>query len=108
MSRVVRSRGTPLRWIKNLECLACAAISPFLGDATRGECDNAHVETDGMGRKADYDKIVPLCRTHHQRYDRHRFPFDNPAAREAMQNMARVVHAAWLASAGASQREERA
>jgi hypothetical protein len=26
-----------------------------------GPCDNAHIETGGMGRKADYTKIIPLC-----------------------------------------------
>lgn len=29
-------------------------------------CENAHLENDGMGRKANYDLIVPLCPTHHR------------------------------------------
>lgn len=28
--------------------------------------ENAHIETGGMGRKADADKIVPACRRHHR------------------------------------------
>lgn len=28
-------------------------------------CENAHIESGGMGRKADADKIIPLCRDHH-------------------------------------------
>lgn len=39
-------------FVKGLPCVVCG-ISP---------CDNAHIEGGGMGRKADYDKIVPLCR----------------------------------------------
>lgn len=38
-------------FVKALPCLVCR----------RGPCDNAHIETGGMGRKADYTKIVPLC-----------------------------------------------
>lgn len=38
-------------WVKSLPCAACQ----------RSNCQNAHTENGGMGRKADYDTIVPLC-----------------------------------------------
>lgn len=31
-----------------------------------GPSDNAHIVGGGMGRKADYDTIIPLCRKCHQ------------------------------------------
>lgn len=34
------------------------------------ECENAHTETGGMGRKADADTVVPLCTRHHAEYHR--------------------------------------
>ena len=84
-----------VRFVKGLPCLVCNALSPFIGETTRGRSDNAHVETDGAGRKADYDRIIPLCRSHHTRYDEHRHPFDDEAARDAAKGMAAVVEAAW-------------
>lgn len=38
-------------FVKALPCIVCG----------HGPCDNAHIESDGMGRKAHYTKIVPLC-----------------------------------------------
>lgn len=40
-----------VEFVKALPCIVCG----------HGPCDNAHIETGGMGRKADYTKIVPLC-----------------------------------------------
>jgi len=37
--------------IKALPCIVCG----------HGPCDNAHIKTDGAGRKADARFIVPLC-----------------------------------------------
>jgi hypothetical protein len=85
-----------VRWVKSLPCLVCASISPLLIHCT-GPSDNAHTVTDGMGRKAGYDTIVPLCRSHHRRYDEHRAPFDRPEAREWLHAVAARVEEAWLA-----------
>ena len=98
-----------VRFVKGLPCFYCNALSPFLGDATRGRCDNAHVETDGAGRKASYDKIVPLCRSHHAWYDEHRAPFDRPEVREAFKPLARVTEELWqshLRQTGRARSEE--
>jgi hypothetical protein len=45
-----------VEWIKAHGCLACA----------RTPCENAHTENGGMGRKAGFATIVPLCAVHHQ------------------------------------------
>lgn len=86
-----------VRFVKGLPCFYCNALSPFLGEATRGRCDNAHVEVDGIGRKAGYEQIVPLCRSHHRCYDEHRAPFDRPEVRAAFKPLARVTQELWLA-----------
>lgn len=39
-------------FVKGLPCCACKVV---------GHSENAHIETGGIGRKADYTKIVPLC-----------------------------------------------
>lgn len=40
-----------VKWVQSLPCLLCENTPS----------QNAHIETGGTGRKADYDKIVPLC-----------------------------------------------
>ena len=40
-----------VRWVKAQPCVSCG----------EGPCQNAHTKNGGMGRKADYDTIVPLC-----------------------------------------------
>lgn len=62
-----------------------------------GKCDNAHTATLGMGIKADAETIVPLCRSHHRRYDEHRVPFDNEESRAWLQRQAPKIEAAWQA-----------
>lgn len=39
-------------FVKRLKCCCCGRI---------GWTENAHIENGGMGRKADYTKIIPLC-----------------------------------------------
>lgn len=40
-------------------------------DCHAHECDNAHIETGGMGRKADADKVAPICNPHHRLLHQH-------------------------------------
>lgn len=51
-----------VEWVKNLPCIACQRL-------TNGESVNAHIEPGGMGTKAHYTKIVPLCDGHHKELD---------------------------------------
>lgn len=56
--RIARAFGPieRVRWVQSLPCLVC-------GDSP---CENAHSVGGGMGRRADYQTIVPLCPTHHR------------------------------------------
>ena len=47
-----------VEWVKSRPCVVRAC--------TRFPSENAHVEGDGIGRKADADKIAPMCHGHHR------------------------------------------
>lgn len=87
-----------VRFVKSLGCVVCTMLSPFFGLATAGKCHNAHTETGGMGRKADYTTIVPLCPVHHKRYDEHLDPCDSEKARQLIKAAAAQVEKLWLAT----------
>ena len=59
-SEFARIYGSParVRFVASLPCVGCG----------RGPCENAHIETGGMGRKADSDRIVPLCNGCHREF----------------------------------------
>lgn len=42
-------------FVRSLPCVCC----------WRAPSENAHTKSGGVGRKADYTTIVPLCKTHH-------------------------------------------
>lgn len=48
-------------YIKELPCVACGG----------GPCENAHIKSGGMGRKADYREIIPLCQSCHRLQHQH-------------------------------------
>jgi hypothetical protein len=95
-SRCYHSRAR-VEFVKSLGCVVCTAISPFFGITTAGKCHNAHTETGGMGRKADYTTIVPLCPPHHRRYDEHLAPLDDEVIRQSIKDAAAEVERRWLA-----------
>jgi hypothetical protein len=92
-NRIYGSRAR-VAWVKSLPCLACLAIHPAFA-VTAGTSHNAHTETGGIGYKAGYETIVPLCSSHHRRYDEHMAPFDAEEARQAMKDAAQTVAATW-------------
>ncbi len=47
-----------VQWVASLNCVACGL---------EGYSENAHVAGDGIGRKSDYTKIIPLCPWCHRR-----------------------------------------
>lgn len=59
-SRIYGSKAR-VEWVKSLPCSVrlCAVL-------TAAPSENAHIETGGMGRKANADTIIPLCRGHHR------------------------------------------
>jgi hypothetical protein len=86
-SEFARCYGSKERveWVKRQPCIDCGATPS----------DNAHVEGEGVGRKAHHTRIVPLCRTHHRAYDEHREPFDRPEMREEVGDLAAWVESRW-------------
>jgi len=48
-------------WVKSLPCCCCG----------RTPSENAHTANGGMGRKAGYATIAPLCTMHHQTIHQH-------------------------------------
>ena len=52
-----RAYGSAARvlWVAGWPCVVC----------NKTPCQNAHIATGGMGRKADADRVVPLCKPHH-------------------------------------------
>lgn len=94
-----------VEFVKSLGCIYCASISPLFGRVSRiFPIHNAHTENGGRGRKADYTTIIPLCTSHHRRYDEHLPPFDkaNQSIRDAMKNAAAEVQRRWLEFSGES------
>jgi hypothetical protein len=80
-------------WISSLPCAWC--VLRGLVRISRPS-DNAHSEGGGgMGMKAGYATIVPLCRRHHEQYDQHRAPFDTLSARACVRFLAEHTEAAW-------------
>ena len=53
----MRIYGSKVRveFVKRLPCTACNG----------GPSENAHIKSGGMGRKADYTDIIPLCKKCH-------------------------------------------
>ncbi len=86
-----------VKWVKSLGCDMCG-LRPS---------ENAHTVTDGMGRKAGYETIVPLCRLHHQNYDEHRGVFGHDWGRAIVKRQAIEVEKDWQ-QFQKSQREEAA
>ena len=59
-----RSYGSSDR-VEFVKALPCSV----LGCGIRPS-ENAHLTNDGLGRKADADQIFPLCRQHHDEFDK--------------------------------------
>jgi hypothetical protein len=64
-ARCYHSQGR-VEWVKAQPCVV-SGYTP---------CDNAHIEGDGAGRKAAFDKIVPLARKHHRELHKGRAAFE--------------------------------
>jgi hypothetical protein len=57
-TRCYESRAR-VAWAKRQPCMV------FPSGGCDGPMENAHIVTDGMGRKADSRYVVPLCHAHH-------------------------------------------
>jgi len=85
-SRIYGSKAR-VAWVKSLGCLICGNVPS----------DNCHTEGGGVGRKAGYETIIPLCRSHHQALDEHRFPFSSEASRGTAKLWAIDIARRWQA-----------
>lgn len=96
-----RIYGSPERaaWITSMPCMwAGAGLGPCLGETVQ-----AHVRSDGHGRKADARWIVPMCSLgHHPQFDQYTPPFNRGNwAREAAYRYAAQVEQCWQQYHGA-------
>jgi hypothetical protein len=103
-ARTYHSRAR-VKFVKSLPCTYCIALSPLFA-WIETQSHNAHTENGGRGRKAGYETIIPLCASHHRRYDEYEYPFDrkNELMRQAMKDAAKEIERRWQA---ASHRETR-
>lgn len=97
-------------WIQAQRCVACG----------HSPSENAHIEGDGAGRKASFEKVVPLCglrpsvrpgflasvgcHAHLHRIGRH--AFENHYGIDLNAEADRT-HAAWLSFSGGSPKPEK-
>lgn len=68
------------RWCKRQHCSVCVLLAAV--DATKVDfyacrpVDPAHTENNGMRSKGPDSSCAPLCRKHHQEFDRGRAAFE--------------------------------
>jgi hypothetical protein len=57
-SEFARAYGSKERaeWVRSLRCVVRGCL---------GASENVHIATGGVSRKADAERIVPMCRLHH-------------------------------------------
>ena len=98
--RFAEAYGSKARvaWVKSLPCAYCRNRGLLFRNQHAGESHNAHTESGhGMGYKAGYETIAPLCPRHHDLFDRHVAPFDAESVRYCVRLWARETASAWLA-----------
>jgi hypothetical protein len=83
-ARIYHSRAR-VRWVKSLPCVGC----------TGRPSENAHTENGGMGRKADYPTIAPLCSSCHGYVHRYGIREFERAFGINLKALARATQAAW-------------
>ena len=105
--RIARKRRSPaefrriygsqsrVNFVASLPCLVTTCPAP--------KCECAHIESGGTGRKADADRIVPLCPTHHRdlhQYGPGHFATAHRITPQMLQYAARATEIAWRAHCG--------
>lgn len=63
---VKRSADTFIRAYHSEERVAFVQSLPCVVAGCKRPSENAHITGDGMGRKAVYSQIAPICSTHHR------------------------------------------
>lgn len=89
-----RAYGSPerVKWITTVPCLMCGSLPS----------QNAHLESGGMGRKADAESIIPLCERCHVFQHQHGWKALTGMSnwKDAMERAAKQVAAQWLEVSG--------
>ena len=74
-----------VRWVAAQPCVVCG-MTPS---------ENAHIQTGGMGRKANYQYIVPMCSTAHRNFHQHGREFGDSRSLD-LPALARLTEQRWL------------
>lgn len=98
-SEFARCYGSKERvaWVKSLPCAVRSLGLSIFAMPCHGPMDNAHTVTGGMGRKADAETIIPLCRRHHEGFHAGRW---DPVFVQAARGYATEVEQRWRAEGG--------
>lgn len=105
LSEFARAYGSKQRvaWVRQQGCVVCAVVSPIaklLKVKQSQVVDNAHTATGGMGYKAGYETIVPLCRKDHIAFDQRIWPLNSEKNREWIKAQAAQTQQRWLLHCG--------
>lgn len=88
-----RAYGSPerVRWVQGQWCV--------VPDCREWPTENAHTESGGMGRKADADTIVPVCRHHHREMHMGQKTFEKKYGLD-LKELARQTQRRWQSCGG--------
>lgn len=89
-------------WVKRLPCFVCGRMGDWTSDFLN---ENAHIESGGQSRKADYDKIVPACPHHHREMHRYIRTFARKYGIN-LEQAARDTESRWQASQNINRESE--
>jgi hypothetical protein len=73
-----------VEFVKAMGCCVCG----------KTPCENAHIKSGGMGRKADYRDIIPLCKACHQKQHQHGWKALS-LDQQLLQGLAYMTQVAW-------------
>ena len=97
-----RAYGSAQR-VAFVNSLGCSAPLRYGLGRHDGPVQNAHIIGGGAGRKADADKIIPLCQRHHATLHSVGVETFEQAYGLNLAARAAEIHAAWLSHHGADQ-----
>lgn len=79
-----------VEWVKSQPCVAASRFGKC-----DGEIQNAHTASAGMGLKAHFTTIAPMCQKHHREFDERRGTLGNPDIRHLIRGTAEATAMGW-------------